>query len=146
MLGLGKPMRRREFITLLGRAAAWPLAARAQQGDRVRRVGMLFGFAENDPESPLRLATFLHSLERLGWKEGLNLRIDFRWGGAGDPGRMRALAKELIGAAPDIVVAESTPATAAVQQESPTTPVIFVHAGNPVGSGFVASIARPGGN
>jgi putative ABC transport system substrate-binding protein len=139
-------MRRREFITLLGgAAAAWPLAARAQQTDRMRRIGMLIGTAENDPELPLRLAAFLQTLERLGWKESLNLRIDYRWG-AGDPDRTRAYAKELIRATPDIVVAESTPATAALQQESRTTPIIFVQAGNPVGSGFVASFARPGGN
>jgi putative tryptophan/tyrosine transport system substrate-binding protein len=139
-------MRRRGFIAFLGDAAAWPLATRAQQADRVRRIGMLFGLAENDPESPLRLAAFRQTLERLGWKEGVNLRIDYRWGGAGDPDRMRSYAKELIGATPDVVVAESTPATAALQQGTPTTPLIFVHAGNPVGSGFVASFARPGGN
>ena len=138
-------MRRREFITLLGGAAAWPLAARAQQPERMRRIGVLVGFAESDPQSPVFLAAFRHSLERLGWKEGLNIRIEYRWG-AGDPTRMRAHAKELIGTSPDILVAESTPATASLQAETRTTPIVFLQAGNPVGSGFVASIARPSRN
>jgi ABC transporter substrate binding protein len=95
-------MRRREFITLLGgAAAAWPLAARGQQGERVRRIGMLLGFAESDPESPSRLSAFRHGLARLGWKEGQNARIEYRWG-AGDPTRMRAHAKELIGYGPNL--------------------------------------------
>jgi ABC-type uncharacterized transport system substrate-binding protein len=138
-------MRRREFITLLGGAAAWPVAARAQQPERMRRIGVLVGFAESDPQSPVFLAAFRHSLERLGWKEGLNIRIEYRWG-AGDPTRMRAHAKELIGTSPDILVAESTPATASLQAETRTTPIVFLQAGNPVGSGFVASIARPSRN
>jgi ABC-type uncharacterized transport system substrate-binding protein len=139
-------MRRREFITLLsGAAAAWPLAARAQQPERMRRVGVLLGFAESDPESPGTLATFRHSLERLGWKDGHTVRIEYRWG-AGDPTRMRAHAKELIGTSPDVLVTESTPATAALQAETRTTPIVFLQAGNPVGSGFVTSFARPGGN
>ena len=140
-------IRRREFIILLGggAAAAWPVAARAQQGERMRRVGVLVGFAESDPESPARLAAFRHSLERLGWKEGQNVRIEYRWG-AGDPTRMRAHAKQLIDTTPDVLVAESTPATAALQAETRTTPIVFLQAGNPVGSGFVTSFARPGGN
>ncbi len=140
-------IRRREFIILLGgsAAAAWPVAARAQQGERMRRVGVLVGFAESDPESPARLAAFRHSLERLGWKEGQNVRIEYRWG-AGDPTRMRAHAKQLIDTTPDVLVAESTPATAALQAETQTTPIVFLQAGNPVGSGFVTSFARPGGN
>ena len=102
-------MIRREFITLLGSAAAaWPLAARAQQPARMRRIGMLLGFAESDPELPARLAAFRHSLERLGWKEGHNVRTEYRWG-AGDPTRMRVHAKELIGTSPDILVAGRTP-------------------------------------
>jgi putative ABC transport system substrate-binding protein len=139
-------MRRREFIMLLGGAAgAWPLAAYAQQGERVRRIGMLVGFAESDPESPARLAAFRHGLERRGWKEGHSVRIEYRWG-AGDPTRMRALAKELMGTSPDVLVTESTPATAALQSETRTTPIVFLQAGNPIGSGFVTSFARPGGN
>ena len=142
----GDRVRRREFITLLGGAAAgWPLAARAQQPERMRRIGLLVGFAESDPQSPVFLAAFRHSLERLGWKEGFNIRIEYRWG-AGDPTRMRAHAKELIGASPDVLVAESTPATASLQAETQTTPIVFLPAGDPVGSGIVASIARPSGN
>jgi ABC-type uncharacterized transport system substrate-binding protein len=100
--------RRRQFITLLGGAAAWPLTARAQQLDRMRRIGVLLGFAENDLESPSRSAVFRQTLDRLGWKEGLTVRIDYRWG-AGDPNRMQVYAKELIRATPDVVVAESRP-------------------------------------
>jgi putative ABC transport system substrate-binding protein len=139
--------KRREFITLLGGAVAtWPLAARAQQPERRRRIGMLLGpFAESDLESSGALAAFRHSLERLGWKEGHNVRIEYRWG-AGDPTRMRAHAKELIGTSPDVLVTDSTPATAALQAVTRTTPIVFLQAGNPVGSGFVTSFARPGGN
>src|SRR5262245_42650187 len=138
--------KRRQVLTLIGGAAAtWPLAARAQQAERMRRIGVLVGFAESDPESPARLAAFRHGLERLGWKEGHNVRVEYRWG-AGDPARMRAHAKELIGTGPDALVAESTPATAALQAETQVTPIVFLQAGNPVGSGFVANFARPGGN
>ena len=138
-------MRRREFIILLGGAAAWPLVARAQQPEQMRRIGVLVGFAKSDPESPARFAAFRQGLERLGWKDGHNVRVEYRWG-AGDPTRMRAHAKELIGTTPDVLVAESTPATAALQAETRITPIIFLQAGNPVGSGFVTSFARPGGN
>jgi ABC-type uncharacterized transport system substrate-binding protein len=138
-------MIRREFITLLGGAAAWPLVARAQQPEQMRRIGVLVGFAKSDPESPARFAAFRQGLERLGWKDGHNVRVEYRWG-AGDPTRMRAHAKELIGTTPDVLVAESTPATAALQAETRITPIIFLQAGNPVGSGFVTSFARPGGN
>jgi putative ABC transport system substrate-binding protein len=136
---------RRGFITLLGGAAAWPLAARAQQPGRVYRVGMLSGQPEADPENASRLAAFRQALGKFGWSEGRNLLIDMRWG-AGDPGRMRVLAKELSGLAPDIVVAESTPATAALWQEIPKIPIVFSQVANPVGAGFAASLARPGGN
>src|SRR6516162_9664702 len=143
-------MKRRELITLLGGAVAasslsWPVAARAQKADRIRRIGMLLGFAENDPESPLRIEAFRQTLDQLGRKEGLNLHIDYRWG-AGDPNRMQVYAMELIRATADVVVAESTPATSALQRESRTTPIIFINVGNPVGSGLVASFAHPGGN
>ena len=138
-------MKRREFITLLSGAAAWPVAAGAQQPEQMRRIGVLVGFAESDPESPARLAAFRQGLERLGWKDSHNVRVEYRWG-AGDPTRMRAHAKELIGTTPDVLVAESTPATAALQAETRITPIIFLQAGNPVGSGFVTNFARPGGN
>jgi putative tryptophan/tyrosine transport system substrate-binding protein len=139
-------MKRREFITLLGGAvAAWPLAAHAQQPGRVRRIAMLVGATENDPEAPLSLEAFRQTLNQLGWKEGVSVRIDTRWG-HGDPDRMGAYAKELIGTAPDVAVADSTPAALALQRESRTTPIIFIQAGNPVGSGLVANLARPGGN
>ena len=139
-------MRRRTFIALLcGAAATLPLPARAQQPERVRRISMLLGFSDTDPESPLRIETFRQTLERLGWKEGRNVHIDYRWAGA-DPKRLELHAKDLIRAMPDVVVAESTPAAAAVKQESQTTPIIFINAGNPIGSGFVASFTHPGGN
>src|SRR5262245_43516456 len=137
---------RRKFLTALGgAAAAWPLAARAQQSDRVYRVGMLTGQPEADPENASRLAAFRQALGKFGWSEGRNLLIDIRWG-AGDPGRMRVLAKELNGLAPDIVVSESTPATAALRQEISNVPIVFSQVANPVGAGFAASLARPGGN
>src|SRR5262249_8770216 len=139
-------MRRRAFITLLGgAAAAWPLAAGAQQGERGRRRPVLGGATENDPEAPLMSEVFRQTLNQLGWKEGVSVRIDTRWG-AGDLDRMRAYAKELIETAPDVAVADSTPAALALQRESRTTPIIFIQAGNPVGSGLVATLARPGGN
>jgi putative tryptophan/tyrosine transport system substrate-binding protein len=139
-------MKRREFITLIGgAAAAWPLAARAQQTERVRRIGVLTGTAETDPEMPLRVAALRQALAKLGWSENRNMVMDLRWG-AGDPDRMRAHAKELIGLRPDVVVAESTPAASALRQEGAATPIVFLQVANPVGSGLVASLARPGGN
>jgi len=118
-------MNRREFVTLVGGTAAWPLAARAQQPDRVRRIAVLVGATENDPEAPLMSEAFRQTLNQLGWKEGVSVRIDTRWG-AGDLDRMRAYAKELIETAPDVAVADSTPAALALQRESRTTPVIFI--------------------
>src|SRR5262245_18617093 len=136
---------RREFITLLGGAAAgWPLAARAQQSERMRRIGVLSGIVESDPDTPLRVTALRQSLNKLGWSEGQNLIIDFRWG-AGEPSLMRVHAKELIGATPDVVVAESTPAAAALRQETSALPNVFLQVGNPVGSGFVSRLANPGG-
>ncbi|HYY37337.1 MAG TPA: ABC transporter substrate-binding protein [Xanthobacteraceae bacterium] len=136
-------MRRRDLISLLGAAAVWPLGASAQE--RMRRIAMLVGATETDPEAPLSSEAFRQTLNQLGWKEGVNVRIDTRWGD-GDPDRIRAYAKELIGTAPDVAVADSTPAALALQRESRTTPTIFIQAGNPVGSGLVANLARPGGN
>jgi putative ABC transport system substrate-binding protein len=140
-------IRRRDFLTLLGgTAAAWPLAARSQQGDRVRRVGVLIGgLNENDPEAKLRYSAFTQALAGLGWADGRNVRMDLRWGG-GDANRIRAFARELVGLQPDIILASSTPATAAVQRETPTIPIVFAGVGDPVASGMVARLDRPGGN
>ena len=138
-------MRRREFITLLGGAAAsWPLAARAQQGDRVRRIGALMPYDENDPEGKRRYSAFTNALAGLGWTEGRNVRIDLYWAGA-DIDRMRALALELVGLQPDIIVTIATPATAAVQRETRTIPVVASVA-EPVASGIVPRLNQPGGN
>jgi putative ABC transport system substrate-binding protein len=139
-------MRRREFITLLGgAAAAWPLAASAQQPDRMRRIGVLGGFAENDLEMKARLAGFRQGLERLGWSEGRNVRIDYRFAPAGT-GHAQALAKELVALQPDVIFAHSTPVAAALKSESRVVPIVFVSVSDPIGSGFIASLARPGGN
>jgi putative tryptophan/tyrosine transport system substrate-binding protein len=139
-------MNRRGFITLLGGAAGWPLVARAQQSRRMRRIGVLIGgLAEGDPEGPPRVAAFRQTLEQLGWSEGCNVRIVYRWG-AGVTSQMQASAKELIGDAPDVVVTESTPALAAMRQETGIIPIVFLFAGDPVASGVVASVAHPGGN
>jgi putative ABC transport system substrate-binding protein len=138
-------MKRREFITALGgAAAAWPLAARAQQPERVRRVGVLVGLAENDPEMKERIAGLRQGLEKLGWAEGRNLRIDYRFAPAGAQARL--LARELIALQPDVILTQSTPATAAMQQETRTIPIVFAGVADPIGSGFAASLSRPGGN
>ena len=139
-------IRRREFIfTLGGAAAAWPLAARAQQPEQMRRIGVLFGFAEHDPELLPRVTAFRQALERHGWTQDRNVRIDYRWG-ASDNNRLRNEARELIGLGPDVIVAESTPAVSALQQVTRDTPIVFLIASNPIGSGFVSNLARPGGN
>jgi putative ABC transport system substrate-binding protein len=139
-------MRRREFITLLGgAAAAWPLAARAQQGDRVRRIGMLMNLSESESRSQRRVAAFRQGLQELGWVEGRNVRIDARWG-AGDPDGYRRYAAELVALAPGAILAVSTPAVVALKQASRTVPIVFVGVIDPVGSGLIASLARPGGN
>jgi putative ABC transport system substrate-binding protein len=138
-------MKRRAFITLLGGAAAWPLAARAQQREPMRRIAVLMSFAENDPEAQLRSTAFRQALASFGWREGHNVRFDYRWT-AGDPNAIPAAAKELIGGIPEVVVAEGTPAAAALQRETRTTPIVFLQAGDPIGFGFVASFAHPGGN
>jgi putative ABC transport system substrate-binding protein len=139
-------MRRREFITLLGgAAAAWPLAARAQQGERMRRIGVLMEPPEDDPEGKAHLSGFTQALGELGWTDGRNLRMDVRWA-AGSFERTRMFAKELVDLQPDVILARGTPATAAFQRETRTIPIVFVAVGDPVGSGFVASLPRPGGN
>jgi putative ABC transport system substrate-binding protein len=138
-------IRRREFITLLGGAAAWPLAARAQQGDRVRRIGVLVAGGENDPVQKTYVSAFTQALADLGWTDGRNVRIDLRWGG-GDINRIRALALELVGLQPDIILTGTTPATAGVQRETRTIPIVFVNVSDPVAGGIVARLDRPSGN
>jgi putative ABC transport system substrate-binding protein len=142
MLGI----KRREFITLLGSAAAaWPLATRAQQPVRMRRIGVLIGLDENDPVARPRISAFTQALAGLGWIEGRNVRMDLRWGG-GDANRIRALAQQLVSLQPDIVVTNATPATAAVQQETRTIPIVFVGVTDPVAQRIVPGLSRPGGN
>ena len=136
---------RREFITLLGGAAAWPLAARAQQSDRMRRLGVLMGFAEEDHEAQARIAGFKQALEGLGWTNGRNIEFNYRWT-LGDADRMRVYARELVQLAPDVILSATTPALAAARQETGTVPIVFVNVSDPVGSGLVANLARPGGN
>jgi putative ABC transport system substrate-binding protein len=138
-------MRRREFITLIGGAGAWPLAARAQQPERIRRIGGLTGYAETDPDSQSRFAIFQHRLQELGWTIGQNMQIDYRWS-AGDADQARALAKKLVEMQPDVILAETTPAVRALQQVTDTIPIVFTSVSDPIGSGFVANMARPGGN
>jgi putative ABC transport system substrate-binding protein len=137
--------RRREFITLLGGAAAWPLAARAQQGNRVRRIGVLRGGDENDPELKRRYSAFTQALAGLGWTVGRNVRMDLRWAGD-DSNRMRPLAQELVRLQPDIILTGGTPATAAIQRKTRTIPVVFATVGDPVASGIVPRLNQPGGN
>jgi putative tryptophan/tyrosine transport system substrate-binding protein len=137
---------RRSFITLLGgAAAAWPLAARAQQAERVRRIGMLMAWAESDPEAQPRLAAFMTTLRELGWIDGRNCRIELRWS-AGDLERMDRDAKDLIASTPDVIVAMTNQMLEAVHKLTRTIPVVFVQVSAPVESGWVASMARPGGN
>ena len=136
---------RREFITLLGGGAAWPVAVRAQQSERIRRVGVLMSLAADDPESSARLTAFVRGLQELGWSDGRNVRIDIRWG-AGDAEDFRKYAAELVALAPDIILAVSTPSTAALQHATRSVPIVFVQVIDPVGSGFVETLARPGGN
>jgi putative ABC transport system substrate-binding protein len=138
-------MRRREFIAGLGGAAAWPVAARAQQGDRVRRIGVLLAYDENDPAAKARVSAFTHALADLGWADGRNVRMDLRWGG-GETNRIRALARELVGLQPDILVTHAVPATAAVQRETRTIPIVFTNVVEPVDRGIVTRLDRPGGN
>jgi len=140
-------MRRREFITLIGGAAmAWPLAARAQQSDRMRRIGVLMAHPENDPEFQAYVAAFRDGLQKLGWTESRNIRLDFRWGALDDAELRQRSAMELIALKPDLIVTQNTPPTASMLQQTRTIPVVFVVVADPVGSGFVESLARPGGN
>ena len=138
-------MRRRAFITLVGGAAAvWPLAARAQQG--LRRIGVLMGFPETDTDARAFVAAFRDGLQKLGWTEGRNVRLDIRWTSPGNAEEMQRFAKELVALQPDVILAFATPVTAALQRETRAIPIVFAAVADPVGSGFVASLSRPGGN
>jgi len=138
-------MRRRELLGLMGGAAAWPFAAHAQQPVRVRRIGVLNPFVENDAEVQANLTAFRQALEKLGWSDGRNVRIDYRWGSA-DAGRIRAHAKELVGLEPDVILVSTALALQPLQRETRSIPIVFTQITDPVGSGFVASLAHPGGN
>jgi ABC-type uncharacterized transport system substrate-binding protein len=138
-------MRRREFIAGLAGAVAWPMTARAQQRDRVRRIGVLLAFNETDPEAKGQLSGFTHGLSDLGWTEGRNLQTDVRWAGD-DVNRMQTFARELVELQPNVILAYTTPATAALQRETQTIPIVFTVVGDPIGAGFVAGLPRPGGN
>jgi putative tryptophan/tyrosine transport system substrate-binding protein len=139
-------MRRRQFITLLGGAAAWPFAVHAQQPDQVRRIGVLMGFPESDSEARAYIAAFRDGLEKFGWTEGRNTRIDTRWATPSDADSMQRFAKELVALQPDLILSGTTPTTAALLQQTRTIPIVFATVADPVGSDFVASFPRPGGN
>jgi putative ABC transport system substrate-binding protein len=139
-------MTRRAFILALGGAAAWPLAARAQQPERMRRIGVLMGYPENDLEGPAFFAAFREGLEKLGWVEDRNIRFDIRWATPDDAEARQRFAKELVALQPDLILSSVTPTTAALLQQTRTIPMVFATVSDPVGSGFVASLARPGGN
>ena len=139
-------MKRREFITLLGGAAvAWPHAARAQQNEGVRRVGVIMGFAEDDEVWQAYLATFRRRLQDFGWSEGRNIRFDYRFTGE-SPERMRSAAAEVVATAPDVIFASTNPVISALQQVTRTIPIVFTWVSDAIGSGYVASLAHPGGN
>jgi putative ABC transport system substrate-binding protein len=139
-------MRRRDFIKVIaGSATSWPLAAHAQQGERMRRIGMLMNLASDDAEEQARVAAFHQGLQRLGWTVGRNVQIDYRWG-AGNADLIRKFAAELVALAPDVILSAGSPSVAALQQTTRTVPVVFVGVVDPVSSGFVDSLAEPGGN
>ena len=138
-------MRRRNFISLVGGAAAWPLTARAQQPERVRRIGVLVNLAADDPEGLARFAAFVQELQQLGWNEDRNMRIGYRWAG-GSVELFRKYALELVALAPDVILASGFPSMAALNPLTHSVPVVFVLVSDPVGAGFVESLARPGGN
>jgi putative ABC transport system substrate-binding protein len=136
-------MRRRDFITLLGGAAtAWPLAASAQQPERIRRIGVLMAYAKDNPEGLVRMAAFIRELQQLGWTDGRNVKIEYRW----DIGDLKKAATELLALSPDVILANATPSVAALQQTTHTVPIVFTQVADPVSAGFVASLAKPGGN
>ena len=140
-------MRRREFLSVLGGAAAgWPLAARAQRGERIRRIGVLIGYSENNLEGQANIAAFREGLQKLGWTEPGNIRLDIRWATPDDAAARHQFAKELIALQPELILSNNTPTTAALLQQTRSIPIIFGNVSDPVGSHFVASFARPGGN
>jgi len=139
-------LKRRDFITLFGgAAAAWPLAAQAKQAERMRRIGVLMGYPEGDPQAQANVTALLQGLQNLGWIEGRNVQIDYRWAG-GDPDKAQTFARELIAMTPDVMVPSTNQVTRILQQETRTIPIVFAFVGDPVGSGFAASLARPGKN
>jgi putative tryptophan/tyrosine transport system substrate-binding protein len=139
-------MGRREFVTLVGGAAvSWPITSYAQRSDKTRLIGVLMGYAESDRTARSEVAALRDGLAKLGWTEGSNLRIELRWGSA-DPDRIRTFAKELIDLRPDVILSQSTLVTDALARETRTIPIVFVNVGDPIASGFAASLARPGGN
>jgi putative ABC transport system substrate-binding protein len=139
-------VKRRQFIKLLGgAAAAWPLAARAEQPGKMRRIGALTTLSDSDRLMQAHFAAFRKGLDEWGWRDGKNVKIDYRWAG-GDLGRLRAFAKQLVEVQPDLIFGVTTPSVAALLQETRTLPIVFAQVSDPVGSGFVASLARPGGN
>src|SRR5262249_22112755 len=141
----GDRMKRRDFITLLGGAAAWPVAARAQQRERMRRLGVLMNLASDDREGQARLIAFVQVLSDLGWKNASNMPIEICWG-AGDTGRFRQCAAELVAFAPDVILAASASTMDPLLNQTRSIPIVFAQVPDPVGSGYVASLARPGGN
>jgi putative ABC transport system substrate-binding protein len=138
-------MKRREFISLVSGAAAWPLAARAQQGQRMRRIGILMAFAESDPQAQGFVNAFREGLQKLGWTEGQNIQIDIRWG-ATDPALIQQFAKELVASQPNLILSSGTPTTLVLLQQTRTIPIIFATVVDPVGSGLVTNLPQPGGN
>src|SRR6478735_342502 len=139
-------MRRREFISLLcGASIAWPIAARAQQRERARRIGVVMGYPESNPNARLQVTAFRQQLQKLGWTEGDNFRIDLRYG-ADDPKRISALATELLGLGPDLMVSNSNLVTTILKSETHGIPLVFISVSDPIGSGFVTDLARPTGN
>jgi putative tryptophan/tyrosine transport system substrate-binding protein len=138
-------MKRREFIGFIGGAAAWPLYVQAQQQNRIRLIGVLLGYSENDPSAQSQIAALRNGLFKLGWNEGSNLRIELRWG-AGDPDEIRTMAKELVDLHPDVILGVTTSATDALARASRTIPIVFMTVADPIASGFAVSLARPGGN
>src|ERR1035437_3222013 len=141
-----RSMRRREFITLVGGvAAAWPLSARAQQPERLLRIGVRMGYAENDAEAKSWITALVEALKKLGWIEGRNVQIDYRWA-SGNIERLRSYAGELLGLKPDLILAGSTPALAAAYQQTRAIPIVFANVADPIGQGFVSSLAHPEGN